>query len=266
MTERKVSEDNNESLNPSLFNLEKLIAESKNIPLSISGLDSEKQKANLESQIQEIIRTELAKYVQSMKANDSKDNPPVMTGAITVSFENLPVPLEIRQKLESRVHEAITEIVPKEEDVGKQVVCVYTPIYPGGRLVRNFPLQYEKWFFWYPSGEDMLWVWISSHFHAKTYVDVNLRLYTNMWAKELSSWHYHPNIQRVNTIRVERPGPNSIWMRLNQPDCNSGAHTLILRKPKFLGTWWDMYYFDTVEFWSSFGGRNINFMWLRDWD
>jgi hypothetical protein len=79
MTERKVSEDNNESLNPPLFNLEKLITENKNIPLSISGLDSEKQKANLESQIQETIRTELAKYVQSMKSNDSKDNPPVMT-------------------------------------------------------------------------------------------------------------------------------------------------------------------------------------------
>jgi hypothetical protein len=84
-------------LNTPHLNLEKLITENKNIPLSISGLDSEKQKANLESQIQETIRTELARYVQSKKSNDSKDNPPIMTRTITVSFESLPVILEIRE-------------------------------------------------------------------------------------------------------------------------------------------------------------------------
>jgi hypothetical protein len=175
------------------------------------------------------------------------------------------VPLEIRQRLESRVHETITEIVPKEEGVSN-VICVYTPIYPGGRLIRNFPPhQDETWFKWFPGEGDCFNVWISSRYYPNPkQTAVNLRIGQSVWAKEISSWHYHPNKQRRDTIRVELSGPNGAWLNFLKADCDLGAHTIVFRKPKFLGRWWDIHYFDTVEFWSLFGGRYVNFIWWCD--
>src|SRR4051812_23672389 len=94
MTRIKKENTNDDSFNPLPFDLEKLITGNQKIPLSINGLDREEEKAKLELHIQEMIRAELVKYIQSLKSNDSKDNPPDMTGGITVSLESLPIPFE----------------------------------------------------------------------------------------------------------------------------------------------------------------------------
>ena len=121
-----------------------------------------------------------------------------------------------------RVHETITEIVPKEEGVSKRVICVYTPIYPGGSLVRNFYPQYERWFSWIPGDylEDQFHVWISrpGYFPTPDTTAVNLTINAGLWAKEISAWRYHPNKQRGETIRIERSGPNNLWLKLRKAD------------------------------------------------
>src|SRR5690348_14090587 len=73
------------------FDWDSLITRDEKIPLSIIGLDDEK-KAKLEPRIQDMLRTELSKYIKSLKSSDTKDNPPDMTGTLSVSFEGLPVP------------------------------------------------------------------------------------------------------------------------------------------------------------------------------
>jgi hypothetical protein len=66
------------------------------------------------------------------------------------------------------------------------------------------------------------------------------------------------------TIRFEQTGPNRLWLASEQADCDSGVHTIVLRKPKFLGVWADMYYFNTEEFWFLFGKRYVAFKWILD--
>jgi hypothetical protein len=177
-------------------------------------------------------------------------------------LESLPVPFEIRQSLELRARKMITEIVSKEA-LNASSTCVYTPIYPSAR-VTQIPQIFERWFRWNPSSEDSFDVYISKlDLYPLNEMKVGLALGPSVpWEKSISAWHYFPTKQRGNTITNWGRGTTTL-MQLRKADCFGGAHTIILRKPKFLGVMTDMYTFTDVHFWSLFNRREVIFKWVK---
>src|SRR5215213_10756500 len=90
-TNGKKENTNNDSVNPSIFDLENIGTGNQNIPLSINGIDHEEEQIKLKSQLQAMISAELKKYIESLKSNNSKDTPPDIADEITVSLESLPI-------------------------------------------------------------------------------------------------------------------------------------------------------------------------------
>jgi hypothetical protein len=43
-----------------------------------------------------------------------------------------------------------------------------------------------------------------------------------------------------------------------------GADTIVFRKPKLFGIWWDVCRFPNDQFWRVFGGKVATFTWFRD--
>jgi len=78
------------------------------------------------------------------------------------------------------------------------------------------------------------------------------------WAKELCLWNSRQGITLI--LRVE--GRNS--PRKNFDFSRSQGDTIVFRKPKAFGIWYDMYHINPSEFWELFGGKSILFVWLVD--
>ena len=60
-TNGKKENTNNDSVNPSLFDLENIGTGNQKIPLSINGIDREEEQIKLKSQLQAMISAELKK-------------------------------------------------------------------------------------------------------------------------------------------------------------------------------------------------------------
>ncbi len=80
------------------------------------------------------------------------------------------------------------------------------------------------------------------------------------WAKELVTFNYCCG--RGVTVHQSGYSADPRYIRI-QPGCD-GTHTILFRKPKAFGWWWDMYWFDPGRFWEFFGGRWMTFTWLAD--
>ncbi len=88
------------------------------------------------------------------------------------------------------------------------------------------------------------------------------------WPKEVVGWSdqtAHP-VGQEGTGQVA-PGATA-EVTLAQPHLwglgLATADTVVFRKPKFLGTWHDMYHWDLDAFWKVFGGRWVQFRWQED--
>jgi hypothetical protein len=84
------------------------------------------------------------------------------------------------------------------------------------------------------------------------------------WAKEIEAWNEHPPGRRITSVYAEGYNSPVSWMRIINGHCTEHTHTLVFRKPRFLGHWVDMYNFDRLEFWNKFGGKSIRFTWIKD--
>jgi len=97
------------------------------IPIVVNGTGlSEEDKRNLESQIQELVSSEYAKYMQSslesVKRIDDLTAIPDMNRKIEVSLEGLNLPHETKQRLESQIQESVsTELTKKGKEVPEGV-------------------------------------------------------------------------------------------------------------------------------------------------
>lgn len=272
---QKENTNDDDVFDPSLFDLKKLSTGNLKIPFSINGLDLEEEEmTKLELRIQEMLRTEIVGYVESLKPKDLKDNPPATPKTISVSLESLSLPFEIRQSLESRTRNMITEIVSKKE--GPINGCAFTPIYPPAQVQRftSSDILIGRWFDWNPripgadprNPEDKFKIYIFPDITLpQDRIEVGLQLSGNVgWAKEIQAWHQRPAIGRGNSVRVERGPSDAVYLSLRKPDCFGGAHNIIFRKPKFLGIWTDMYFIDEQSLWGAFRGRHVIFQWIKD--
>jgi hypothetical protein len=82
------------------------------------------------------------------------------------------------------------------------------------------------------------------------------------WPKEIAGWHLcNQQVMSVSTSG-SNTGPN--FMLLQKPECQSGVHTILFKKAKFLGVMTGMYTLDMNTFWPYLGGKKVTFTWISD--
>jgi hypothetical protein len=82
------------------------------------------------------------------------------------------------------------------------------------------------------------------------------------WAKEIAGWHLcNQQVMSVSTSG-SNTGPN--FMLLQKAECQSGVHTILFKKAKFLGVMTGMYTLNMNTFWPYLGGKKVTFTWISD--
>jgi hypothetical protein len=79
------------------------------------------------------------------------------------------------------------------------------------------------------------------------------------WAKQIVAWticppHHHQYVRKDGKGAAE-------WMTVTAAD---GIDLILFRKPKFLGRWTDIFFFDAREFLDILAGRYAEFTWYFD--
>jgi hypothetical protein len=94
-------------------------------------------------------------------------------------------------------------------------------------------------------------------------MDVALEAGPNVtWAKRITAWNsaIAQDVDTVNTQDANR-GPNT--MRIRKAWGSIGANEIHLQKWAW-SRWMDMYTFDSIEMWASWGGLKVTFIWVGD--
>ena len=250
------------------------------VPIIIRGLNiAEEDKQRLESHIQEMVSKEYLKYIQSNVESPNQtdsDKSQKIKMRTEVSLENLGLPSEIKENLESHIQEMVSKDYLKEargmsEGEGP---CVFTPLYPPGdpQNIAQWRLPPEnEWARWTPTfvttppwPEDGFWIkwkwsdlpWGQMYLILETGPNVS-------WAKEIQAWHLR--MGRMNSIRVQGASSATPRTILSAASCFAGADTIVFRKPKAFGIWYNMYNLAPAHlFWSLFSQREVIFRWVRD--
>jgi hypothetical protein len=246
-------------------------------------------KTRLTSQIQQVIGEELAKNneakLQSLKERlqASKKSFPgsieeFFSGSIEereaiVRLEGLNLPEENKNRLTSQIQQMIGEELAKNAEVrqtGRTYSCICAIVgYTGPPGEESYlwhrPLTDPPGPQYFPLGEDTVTVFRDTRENLpKTEMKVGLKLkLRSNWSKEIWAFDHcrtdYPGVARIYCHNNQTP---TQWMDLHS-GCY-GGDTIVFRKPRFGGAWWDMYHLHSSaeSFWKSYGGTRL---WIR-WD
>lgn len=81
------------------------------------------------------------------------------------------------------------------------------------------------------------------------------------WAKQLQAWNTCSNTRIATIEQTVKDGP-PVTMRVRRGPGQTDL--VVLRKPKFLGIWTDVYHLDPDTFWRFFGGKILTIDWKAD--
>jgi hypothetical protein len=269
----------------------RLREESKKVNVSIrSPYLLDEDTTRLTSQIQQVIQEELAKNnqakLQSFKERlqASKKSPieeslpsPIEEREVNVMLEGLNLPKENNNRLTSQIQQMIEEELAKNaearQEAGGTCICAGVGGPPGDefaiytgtpvRETRSRFMRFNDRYF----REDSWDITINATENlpiTTMYVSLELNLKSN-WSKEIWVWdacrQYHPGVTRVYC-----KNNNSGYASMRLHNQCYGGQTLVFRKPKEFGIWYDMYhlYHSPREFWHHLGGSRVSFTWIED--
>jgi hypothetical protein len=241
-----------------------------------------------ETRIVELVRKEIAARQQTPRPGRSQDFDISLKGLnlgsaleadlIAALHEQLPILVSGSPALPGApaVEDGAAEQIPSNEvDEPKagphllthslQGTCICAGTLPGSvypvpdptRISKSLPHVYAAYLY-----EDVLRIRVE-HDPALSGCQMLVGLESQVqWAKEIAAWHLcSGQVSSVTTSGSNR-GPN--FMLLQKAQCQSGTHTIVLRKAKTFGSMWDMYTFDIDTFWAYWGGKRLTFTWFSD--
>jgi hypothetical protein len=252
--------------------------------LKIHGLDLPYEDIKrIEHQLQQVLAEEVAKYDQSKNWIPPKEELIDKKG-VTISLVGLDLPYEDIKRIEHQLQQVLAEEVAKYGRSLQNVrmctsepsgLVVRTP-YPIGQLASiPTPPQGQSVTAAYYFREDTVKVQI---FNARdidpgaTPLHVYIQLATprrsgwfdpfSGWAKEIYGWI---NCAPGNPQWILRTdGYNSYSRWHNVGDAYAPGWSLVFRKPKEFGRWYNMYWLESSVLQEAFGGKAVRFLWWDD--
>jgi hypothetical protein len=225
---------------------------------------SERDRKRLESEIQDLVTTEL-EHLYSLGPEKH---------SIAVSLKGLPVADSERILIESKVQRVVATKIPEGHRPLSLCVCgcgwplVNCCDAPGTKtnIGQVCPLPSQPRPYWvaiYFSSEDVVAMEIEegAAFNlSPTQMRIGLAIWPGdnvTWGKEVQAW----TACGSTTLYVDGKHPGPFFMIVDQDHTD----TLVFRKAKLFGVMTDMYNFDPPSmFWPCFGGKSLTFFWRCD--